>query len=238
MANYKHTCLCLRLALRLVITWSCLCLALCVVAYLYHYSHVVRGCVCTHALTCIRHMRGWRNHIEIVLFEISNWMKPYPSVFHTYASNLSPVKVFVGPTNLDEVSKRIPPTSPYNAYYVLRGTSSPGGSESHLCPRVMLIIQSYRCAITTSYQLLTKYCVLYNHYTILTSYYAIISLSYQSYNHTLPIPESLWKRHSFYASLGHPTRQQKMQSSPWFSILEADFPTCLLIRRNAFHRYP
>ena len=27
-------------------------------------------------------MRGWRNTVEIVLFEISNSMKPYPSVVH------------------------------------------------------------------------------------------------------------------------------------------------------------
>ena len=30
-------------------------------------------------------LRGWRNTVEIVLFEISNAMKPYPSVFtHTH----------------------------------------------------------------------------------------------------------------------------------------------------------
>ena len=38
----------------------------------------------------IRTLGGWRNTVEIVLFEISNSMKPYPSVFHTYTSTLRP----------------------------------------------------------------------------------------------------------------------------------------------------
>ena len=37
--------------------------------------------------------RGWRNAVEMVLFEISNSMKPYPSIFHAYTSNLRPVIV-------------------------------------------------------------------------------------------------------------------------------------------------
>ena len=45
-------------------------------------------------------MRGWRN-IEIVLFQISNSMKPYPSAFHAYIER----------THLEEVCNRIPPTS-------------------------------------------------------------------------------------------------------------------------------
>ena len=36
-------------------------------------------------------VRGWRNTVEIVLFEISNSMKPYPFVAHTYTSELRSV---------------------------------------------------------------------------------------------------------------------------------------------------
>ena len=36
-------------------------------------------------------MRGWWNTVELVLFEISNSIKPYPSVFHAYTSKLRPV---------------------------------------------------------------------------------------------------------------------------------------------------
>ena len=39
------------------------------------------------------HMRGWRNTVETVLFEVSNSMKPYPSVFHACTSQLRPVTV-------------------------------------------------------------------------------------------------------------------------------------------------
>ena len=56
-------------------------------------------------------MRGWRIPVEIVLFEISNSMKPYPSVFHAYTSKMRPAIGFFEPRNLDEVSNRIPPTS-------------------------------------------------------------------------------------------------------------------------------
>ena len=56
-------------------------------------------------------LRGWRNTVEIVLFEIANSMKPYPSVYHAYTSKLRPAIVLFEPTNLDEVSDRIPPTS-------------------------------------------------------------------------------------------------------------------------------
>ena len=38
-------------------------------------------------------MGGWRNTVEIVLFEISNSMKPYPSVFHADTNNMRPVIV-------------------------------------------------------------------------------------------------------------------------------------------------
>ena len=51
-------------------------------------------------------LRGWWNTVEIVLFEISNSMKPYPSYKYIEAT------LFVfEPTNFDGVSNRIPPTS-------------------------------------------------------------------------------------------------------------------------------
>ena len=58
-----------------------------------------------------RGMRGLRNTVEIALFEISNSMKPYPSVCHAYASKLRSVKGLFETKQLDEVSDRIPPTS-------------------------------------------------------------------------------------------------------------------------------
>ena len=69
-------------------------------------------------------LRGWRNavDVEIVLFEISNSMKPYPSVFPACASKLRPVTGFFEPKLLDEVSNRIPPTTYVYVYiyiYVL-----------------------------------------------------------------------------------------------------------------------
>ena len=60
-------------------------------------------------------MRGWRNTVEIVLLETSNSMNPYPSVFYACASRLRPAISFVEPTNLDEASNRIPPTSQVGA---------------------------------------------------------------------------------------------------------------------------
>ena len=56
-------------------------------------------------------LRGWGNTGEIVLFEISTSMKPYPYVFHAYVSKSRPVIGPFGPLNLDEASDRIPPTS-------------------------------------------------------------------------------------------------------------------------------
>ena len=56
-------------------------------------------------------MRGWRNTVEAVLFEISNSMKPYPSVCHAYINYLRPVICLFKPKHLDELSNRIPPTS-------------------------------------------------------------------------------------------------------------------------------
>ena len=56
-------------------------------------------------------MRGWRNTVEIVLFEITTLMKLYPSVVHAYTSTLRPVIVLFEPEHIDEVSNPIPPTS-------------------------------------------------------------------------------------------------------------------------------
>ena len=83
--------------------------------------------------------RGWWNTAEIVLFEISKSMKPYPPVtvrplcfthttyiyiyicmyihmyiyiyIYIYINKLRPVIGLFEPTNLDEVPSRIPPTS-------------------------------------------------------------------------------------------------------------------------------
>ena len=55
-------------------------------------------------------VRGWRNTVEIILFEISNSMKPYPSVFHAYANELRLVMAPLEPNTLDEASNRVPPT--------------------------------------------------------------------------------------------------------------------------------
>ena len=38
-------------------------------------------------------MIGWWNTVELVLFEISNSIKPYPSVFHAYTNKMRPVIV-------------------------------------------------------------------------------------------------------------------------------------------------
>ena len=54
-------------------------------------------------------MRGWRNTVEIVLFEISNSMNPYPSVCHAYTGQVRPVIGLFEPEHLDQVSK------PYSA---------------------------------------------------------------------------------------------------------------------------
>ena len=49
-----------------------------------------------HVLTGAR-MRGWRNTVELVLLQISNSMKPYPSAFHAHASTLRPAIGFFDP---------------------------------------------------------------------------------------------------------------------------------------------
>ena len=47
--------------------------------------------------------------VEIVPFEISNSMKPYPSVFYAYTTKLRPAMLFFEPQKLDGVFK------PYSA---------------------------------------------------------------------------------------------------------------------------
>ena len=65
-------------------------------------------------------LRGWRNTVEVVLFEISNSMKPYPSVVHAYTGKLEPVIGFcLSRRKLEEVSTRIPPTSQLVKYTTL-----------------------------------------------------------------------------------------------------------------------
>ena len=65
-------------------------------------------------------VRGWRNTVEIVLFEISNSMKPYPSVFHSYTNNTRPVIGFFEPT---KNSMRFPTVSRQPL------TAAPSGGE-------------------------------------------------------------------------------------------------------------
>ena len=56
-------------------------------------------------------LRGWRNTVKIVVFEISNSMKPYPPVVYAYTGNFNSVVCVFVPQQFDEVSNRIPPTS-------------------------------------------------------------------------------------------------------------------------------
>ena len=49
-------------------------------------------------------MRGWRNTVELMLFEISNSMKPYPSVSQACTSKPRPVIGFSEPNQFDEAS--------------------------------------------------------------------------------------------------------------------------------------
>ena len=85
-----------------------------------------------------RTMRGWRNTVEMVLFEISNSMKPYPSIFHAYVSQLRPAIVFFEPsdlaTDLDEVSNCIPPTSQTRSYAAAPESPSRNPGVSGLDP--------------------------------------------------------------------------------------------------------
>ena len=50
-------------------------------------------------------LRGWRNTVELVLFEISISMKPFPSVCHAYTSKLRPM---IGLCLSQNISVRFP----------------------------------------------------------------------------------------------------------------------------------
>ena len=56
-------------------------------------------------------IRGWRNTVEIVLFETSNSMKPWTSGFHACTSRSRPTIGLLEPNNFDEASIRTLPTS-------------------------------------------------------------------------------------------------------------------------------
>ena len=58
-----------------------------------------------------RSLRGWRNTVEIVLFEISNSMNCTPLCFTHMTSTLRPMIFRLTQEKLDEVSNRSPPTS-------------------------------------------------------------------------------------------------------------------------------
>ena len=49
-------------------------------------------------------MRGWRNTVELVLLEILNSIKLYPSVFQAYTHNMRPVIGFLS----QDISMRFP----------------------------------------------------------------------------------------------------------------------------------
>ena len=56
-------------------------------------------------------LRGWQNTVGVVLFEISNSMKPYPLGCTHMPTSWGPRCVLLIPKNLDEAFNRIPPTS-------------------------------------------------------------------------------------------------------------------------------
>ena len=66
--------------------------------YMYLYTQISRE-------------RGRIRTVEIVLFDISNSMKPYSSAFRAPTSKLRPAIGLFEASKLDEVSNRIPPTS-------------------------------------------------------------------------------------------------------------------------------
>ena len=51
---------------------------------------------CRSALEWAALLRGWRNTVEIVLFEISNSTKLYPSVFHAYVAYTNNMRLVIG----------------------------------------------------------------------------------------------------------------------------------------------
>ena len=85
-----------------------MCVYIYIYIYIYVYVHTPRPrwcCVATATLSpSLAIVRGWQNTVEIVLFEISNSMKPYPSVFHTYINHVRPMVGFLSQT----ISMRFP----------------------------------------------------------------------------------------------------------------------------------
>ena len=79
--------------------------------------------------------RGWRNTVEIVLFEISNSMKPYPSNFHAYISTLRPMIGFVDPR------KTRWGFQPYSANLILCHNLPPSEIDGGLC---LLFLQAQK----------------------------------------------------------------------------------------------
>ena len=77
----------------------------------------------------VGYMRGWRNTVEIVLFDISNSMKPYPRVFY-YNGKLKSVICSFEPQQFEEVSTVFRPKLSFIGCELERRRSSPchGGS--------------------------------------------------------------------------------------------------------------
>ena len=72
---------------------------------------------------CIRSSaRGWRDAVEIVLLEISNLMKPHPSVFQAYTDKLRPAIGLFEPTIYIYIYIYIPSTSQHGVYPSIRST--------------------------------------------------------------------------------------------------------------------
>ena len=63
----------------------------------YTPCSVLLGAACASPL--VANMRGWRNTVGIVLFEISNSMKPYPPVLYADTGQLKPIIVFLSHNN-------------------------------------------------------------------------------------------------------------------------------------------
>ena len=59
------------------------------------YEHTANRCVASERSRATPLLRGWGNTVEMVLFEISDSIKAYPTVVHAYTSTLRPVISFV-----------------------------------------------------------------------------------------------------------------------------------------------
>ena len=68
------------------------CVYIYIYIYTYIYIYIYIYIYCTY-LQSSPMMRDWRNSVEIVLFEISNSMRAYPSAFHAYTNQLRPAIV-------------------------------------------------------------------------------------------------------------------------------------------------